>query len=343
MSTTGKTISLPTINEVEGYKTTKALIKFLDNQDIGLDDNNFKILCEQKVDSEMFLSLNVDKLMQDGLKRGPAKKIYLTSEVYCISSSAWKDFGQLYDYLKNCIDFVSPLENYKFIVGDKEMNFGKVNEPSKDLSYHTYHTRSEDDEEIVQKAFNRTFQDLSNFLERFIQFIDKCLDDYETIKGSVKYLFAFDEARTLVGKNAENTVDINFNSVNFKEAMTLKDDTKGMEPEHIIELAMDKLIGGQFFNVWRKNLIKILDTLTILRPHLCVKIAPQSEYVPDLIANNMHLCIKVLDDHKYIVTVMPTEPVLAEASAQIMNNSHISLTELINKLSEALKKGIIET
>ncbi|CAG8851697.1 29892_t:CDS:1, partial [Racocetra persica] len=42
---------------------------------------------------------------------------------------------------------------------------------------------SEEDEEIVQKAFNRTFQDPSNLSERFIQFIDKCLDDYETIKG----------------------------------------------------------------------------------------------------------------------------------------------------------------
>ena len=46
-----------------------------------------------------------------------------------------------------------------------------------------YHSRSKEDEEIVQKAFNRTFQDPSNLSERFIQFIDKCLDDYETIKG----------------------------------------------------------------------------------------------------------------------------------------------------------------
>ncbi|CAG8831448.1 30742_t:CDS:1, partial [Racocetra persica] len=162
-----------------------------------------------------------------------------------------------------------------------------------------------------------------------------------------------------------DTVDMNVNFVNFKEATTLKEsedpqhffqygrplwgallmpssDTKGMEPERIIELAMDKLIGGQFFSVWRKNQIKMLDTLAILGPRLCVEIAPQSEYAPDLIANNMRLCIKVLEDRKYIVTAMPTEPVLAEASARIMNDPHISLTELINKLSEALKKGVVE-
>ncbi|CAG8823414.1 13203_t:CDS:1, partial [Racocetra fulgida] len=43
-----------------------------------------------------------------------------------------------------------------------------------------------EDEEIVQKAFNRTFQDPSNLSERFIQFIDKCLDEYNTI-GSYYY------------------------------------------------------------------------------------------------------------------------------------------------------------
>ncbi|CAG8725364.1 22304_t:CDS:2 [Cetraspora pellucida] len=97
-------------------------------------------------------------------------------------------------------------------------------------------------------------------------------------------------------------------------------DTKGMKPEHIIKLAMDKLIG----------------------PYLCVEIVPQSEYAPDLIANNMCLCIKVLENCKYIITSMPSKPVLAKASAQIMNDLHISLTELINKLSEALKKGLVE-
>ncbi|CAG8841880.1 12447_t:CDS:2, partial [Gigaspora margarita] len=418
----------------------------------------------------------------------------------------------------------------------------KADEPSKSL----YRPRNEEDEEIVQKAFNRTFQDPSNLSERFIQFIDKCLDKYETtsneyyapyttliqasgtgkskllisvaeeimtvycclrefgssgypprsnIAGTLikefdseqeakatylayicacfqkmqdfdgdckkwldghtnknlqenfwrdvenrmksikddlmkfKYLFAFDEARMLVGKkggskNVEknspfyyirralillpegsgifavftdthsnisnfsptsyldpskrvaeegyllfapfyllDTMDMN---VKFKEVMTLKEsedpqhffqygrplwgallmpssDTKGMKSERIIELAMDKLIGGQFFSFWKKKVhIGILDTLAILGPRLCIEIAPQSSYAPDLIANNMRLCISVLEDRKYVVTSMSTEPVLAEASARIMNDSDISLTKLINQLSEALKKGVVE-
>ncbi|CAG8796079.1 1578_t:CDS:2, partial [Racocetra fulgida] len=112
----------------------------------------------------------------------------------------WEDFIQLHKHLKKCFNIEGPLKNYVFIIGDKEMNFGwskiqiidflkqqkcsgdnpvrisnveKEKEPS-------YHSRSKEDEEIVQKAFNRTFQDPSNLSERFIQFIDKCLDKYET-------------------------------------------------------------------------------------------------------------------------------------------------------------------
>ncbi|CAG8813383.1 21476_t:CDS:2, partial [Cetraspora pellucida] len=89
----------------------------------------------------------------------------------------------------------------------------KANKSSKDPSYCS---RSEKDEEIEQKAFNRTFQDPSNLSERFIQFIDKCPYNYEMIKSyyvpyktlvrasSVEYLFAFDEARILVGKKVES-------------------------------------------------------------------------------------------------------------------------------------------
>ncbi|CAG8572318.1 3247_t:CDS:2 [Ambispora leptoticha] len=39
---------------------------------------------------------------------------------------------------------------------------------------------------------------------------------------------------------------------------------------------------------------------------------------------------------EYIVTSMPSEPVLAEASARIMNDPYVSFTELIN---QPLKKA----
>ncbi|CAG8624766.1 14459_t:CDS:2 [Cetraspora pellucida] len=62
-------------DEVRRCKTTEQLIEFLGKQDLGLDNDNFKIIHEQKIKGQNFLSLNVDKLMQDGLKREPAKTI----------------------------------------------------------------------------------------------------------------------------------------------------------------------------------------------------------------------------------------------------------------------------
>ncbi|CAG8794107.1 41423_t:CDS:2 [Gigaspora margarita] len=76
MSTsTRKTISLPTINEVEGYKTMEDLINFLRDQDIGLEDKHFNILREQEIKGRNLLRLNVDKIMSYGLKGGPAETI----------------------------------------------------------------------------------------------------------------------------------------------------------------------------------------------------------------------------------------------------------------------------
>ncbi|CAG8788989.1 24608_t:CDS:2 [Gigaspora margarita] len=69
MSTsTGKTISLPTINtinEVEGYKTTEVLINFLRDQDIGLDNDDFNILREQKIDAKKISKL-IEKIKGEG-------------------------------------------------------------------------------------------------------------------------------------------------------------------------------------------------------------------------------------------------------------------------------------
>ncbi|CAG8800029.1 20879_t:CDS:1, partial [Cetraspora pellucida] len=39
------------------------------------DDDNFKILKKQNITKQHFLKLNVDKLMQDGLKQESAKEI----------------------------------------------------------------------------------------------------------------------------------------------------------------------------------------------------------------------------------------------------------------------------
>ncbi|CAG8831877.1 11791_t:CDS:1, partial [Gigaspora margarita] len=106
-----------------------------------------------------------------------------------------------------------------------------------------------------------------------------------------------------------------------------------------------KLIGGKSFIHWKKqsqNKISITETLAIFGPRLCIDIVPQSRFASHLVAGYMHLCLNISDDREYVVTSMPTEPVLAEASARIMNDPTVRLAELINQLSSALKKGVVE-
>ncbi|CAG8853699.1 35379_t:CDS:1, partial [Gigaspora margarita] len=75
MSTTREKVPLPTVNEVEGWTETEELINFLRTQGLGLKDNHFNILREQEINGISFLELNVDKLMNYGLKGGPAEVI----------------------------------------------------------------------------------------------------------------------------------------------------------------------------------------------------------------------------------------------------------------------------
>ncbi|CAG8731267.1 7455_t:CDS:1, partial [Ambispora leptoticha] len=48
MSTAREKAPLPTANEVEGWTETEKLIKFLADQNLGLDDDDFDILRKQK-------------------------------------------------------------------------------------------------------------------------------------------------------------------------------------------------------------------------------------------------------------------------------------------------------
>ncbi|CAG8749230.1 12114_t:CDS:2, partial [Racocetra fulgida] len=106
-----------------------------------------------------------------------------------------------------------------------------------------------------------------------------------------------------------DTTDMN---VNLREVKTLKEsedprhffqygrplwgallmpssDTKGMESEHIIELAMDKLIGGKYYGVWREELSEALKK-GVVEAELTARL---------LLLNAWNCCIKkkILDEN----------------------------------------------
>ena len=54
---------------------TETLIIFLRDLNINLDEDDFKILCKQKIDGQTFPDMTEKKFMKDGIKRGPAIKL----------------------------------------------------------------------------------------------------------------------------------------------------------------------------------------------------------------------------------------------------------------------------
>ncbi|CAG8801884.1 16387_t:CDS:2, partial [Racocetra fulgida] len=192
---------------------------------------------------------------------------------------------------------------------------------------------------LINKNSQENFwRDVKNEMKNIKENLKECSDEGEMTEwvknhlasvnnekimreGSVKYLFAFDEARILVSENVENKslfyymrralsffpkkagifaifTDTHSNISDFSPAsyrdpslrvakggplwgalLSPPNEAKGMKPEHIVELAMDKLIGGEDFSNWRKkfqNKIGILETLAILGPRLCIEIVPQT-------------------------------------------------------------------
>jgi hypothetical protein len=62
--------------------STENLISFLKEKNLGLDDDDFQVLCDQKIDGHIFPYLTEEKLMEDGLPHGPAMKISLEAKIF---------------------------------------------------------------------------------------------------------------------------------------------------------------------------------------------------------------------------------------------------------------------
>ena len=54
---------------------TETLIIFLRGQNLNLDEDDYEILCKEKIDGRIFPDMTEKKFMEDGMKRGPAIKL----------------------------------------------------------------------------------------------------------------------------------------------------------------------------------------------------------------------------------------------------------------------------
>src|SRR5688572_12887878 len=67
-----ETVSLA--DEIKKYDTTK-LIEYLQGQDLGLDEDDEKIIRNEKVDGRAFLKMTEQRFRDYGMKGGPAVKL----------------------------------------------------------------------------------------------------------------------------------------------------------------------------------------------------------------------------------------------------------------------------
>src|SRR3954468_7967642 len=67
-----ETVSLA--DEIKKYDTAK-LIEYLQGQDLGLDEDDEKILRKEKINGQDFFDLTQEELERHGMKLGPAKRL----------------------------------------------------------------------------------------------------------------------------------------------------------------------------------------------------------------------------------------------------------------------------
>ena len=67
---------------------TETLINFLRDLNINLDENDFKILCKEKIDGQIFPDMTKKKFMKDGMKRRPAMKLEKQAKIFREKSRA---------------------------------------------------------------------------------------------------------------------------------------------------------------------------------------------------------------------------------------------------------------
>ena len=97
--------------------------------------------------------------------------------------------------------------------------------------------------------------------------------------------------------------------------------TKFKSTGELLGLLMQKLWNGQsHINIPDKEVhITTVQALAIVGPHVCLDIVPQSVHASELTASHLAYAHYISSSGESLYVSYPSEPILAEASAQIMN------------------------
>ncbi|CAG8849942.1 7909_t:CDS:2, partial [Gigaspora margarita] len=204
-------ISFPSVDEVQKNWKRPNVIKFLEENkvELDLDDAHIQILKDNHVSGISFLELTLEELLASPYKLpgGPAKvisklvkkikgegqgqkkeadviltvdaKILQYSRRFKKEHSEASDKGNFMDFIDQYVP-EHPEVSYGDVVKAFQESQGQGKETDTGLSKLINFTNEE--EEVVRKAFVRDFRDPSDLSKRFMFFINKSLREYETTK-----------------------------------------------------------------------------------------------------------------------------------------------------------------
>ncbi|CAG8482269.1 36681_t:CDS:10 [Gigaspora margarita] len=163
-------ISLPTVDLVKRCETMETLIDLLSNN---LQNSHLEFLSKQDINGPAFLRLNVDKLMQDGLRRGPAKNI---AELIEKIKDEGQSSSQEQESLKRHIERVIKEEVGELRRIDMETEKGRVvlNGTKMNFPFSLTQTHRQNSHGKFQKPSNISLDAKPNEDEIQEYFIDEC-------------------------------------------------------------------------------------------------------------------------------------------------------------------------
>lgn len=87
----------------------------------------------------------------------------------------------------------------------------------------------------------------------------------------------------------------------------------------IVLIAIERLVGNKDWNALKLSDLKLNDILAVLASRLQLAVNPYSKICIEMIAKNLATCVRVVEGSDSVEIMYPSEPILAEASARLLN------------------------
>ena len=87
----------------------------------------------------------------------------------------------------------------------------------------------------------------------------------------------------------------------------------------IVLIAIERLMGNKDWNALKLSDLKLNDILAVLASRLQLAVNPYSKICIEMIAKNLATCVRLVGGSDSVEIMYPSEPILAEASARLLN------------------------